>query len=121
MGALLTAVQVGVALGTRSCEFDIRRQRCRAIEAARSRYVLHQARQSRASHVNGGTRAIRFWPVLAWSSAIAVRIHVTGLSVLAITVHGEKWLRHWWASTLFASPTKNPGDKWTSRQTGKRD
>src|SRR5215467_8952468 len=104
-------MQLRIALGAVTCEIDIRRKGRRAVKAASRRNMLHQPRKPRAGYVDRRTGTVRLRAVLSGTAAIAVGIHVALLSVLAIAVHGEKWLRHLGVATFFAKPTKSPGDK----------
>ena len=55
--------------------------------------MLDQAGQAGAGHVDRRAGALRLGTVIAEGSAIAIRIHVPVLPVLAIVVHGEGLLR----------------------------
>ena len=57
IGALFAAMQRGAAFGTVAADVDVGAQSRGAVEAARSRYRLHQTRQARAGDVDGRTRS----------------------------------------------------------------
>jgi hypothetical protein len=90
VGALLATVQRYIAFRAVAREIDSFGQGRGAVVTARRSHVLDEARQPGAGHVNGGARPLRLGTVIAAKAfGIAVCIHVTVLSVLAIAVHGE--------------------------------
>src|SRR5947207_3561289 len=94
MGALLAAVELGIAFGAISAEINIRGQRRRAIETPRCRDVLHESRKPGTGDVQGRPRPLGPGTVFAEAFALPVRVHIPVLSVLAIAVHGEGLLRN---------------------------
>ena len=89
MRALFAAVKLGVAFGANAGKFNIRWKSGGAIEAARRRHVLYQARQAGAGNVDGEAGTLRLRAVVAEALALAIRVHVPVLPVLAVIVHGE--------------------------------
>lgn len=89
IGALLATVQSRAALGTVAAEIDIRRERRRAVEAARRRHRLHEPRKARAGHVEGRPGSLRAGTLMSWmfGMTFAVGIVITALPVLAFAVH----------------------------------
>jgi len=85
--ALFAAVKLGIALGTVPAEVDAIRQRRRATVASRRRYRLHQARQARASDVDGWAWPGLLRPVVTARFRVPVGIHVARLSVLSVAIH----------------------------------
>ena len=92
MGALLAAMQWGVAFRTVAVPIDPVRQLRGTTEAASGGHCLYQARQARTGYVERRFRARGPGPLVAaaaLSEIRAVRVHVAWLSVLSIAVHGE--------------------------------
>jgi hypothetical protein len=87
--ALLAAVQRHVAFRARTRKVSSRGKRRRAIKTAGGGDVLHQAREAGAGYVDGRAGALGFRTVRPRTSGLAVVIHVSVLSILAITVHGK--------------------------------
>ena len=96
MSTLFAAMQFSVALGAISGKVGAGRQGGSTIETAGGRDVLHQAGQARSGHVQGRTRALGFWPVIAERLVVAIRVHVPVLSVFAVAIHMGKLLRVDW-------------------------
>jgi hypothetical protein len=84
---LFAAVQIRVAFRASASQIGTRRQRGRAVEAARSRNMLHEAGEPGAGHVQGRTRALGFGAFA--KTFVLTRVHVPVLSVFTIAVHGD--------------------------------
>jgi len=87
-GALLAAMQFGIAFRAIAGEIGVGGERRRAVEAARRSHVLNQTGKPRAGYIQGRTRAVGFGPVIA-KTAVTVGIHIPVLFILAIAVHRE--------------------------------
>ena len=91
IGALLAAVQCHAALRAVSAEVDVRRERRRAVEAARRRHGLDQPGEARTGHVNGRPGTLRAGTLIAPAflslMMFAAGILVAALPVLHFAVH----------------------------------
>lgn len=83
-----------MAFRTSRREIGAGRERSGAIEAARCRYCLHQARQTRSGYVNRRARALRAGPLIAPAfvisrefSGFAAGFLIAALIVLTIAFH----------------------------------
>ena len=93
MCALLAAVQGDVAFRTIGVPIDPVGQLRGAIEATGRGDCLDQTRQAGTGNIDGRLRAGCAGPLFAAVALFktrAIRVHITRLSVLSITVHGER-------------------------------
>jgi hypothetical protein len=82
-------MQIRAALRTNAVEIEARWKRGRAIEAARRCDMLNQTRQPGTGYIDRRARALGFRAIFAERSGVAIGIHVSVLSILAVAVHGE--------------------------------
>ena len=93
VGALFAAMQRGIALRAIPAEVDAVSELRRAVVAARRGNRLHQPGKAWAGYVYGRTWTLRTWAIFSRTSRFrAIRVHVSPLSVFAISIHQEALL-----------------------------
>jgi hypothetical protein len=92
MRALLAAVKLRVAFRAVAAEIRPWRDGRRTVVTPGCGYMLYKAGKPGAGDVYGRAGTLGF-RTFAKGFAVAVRVHVPVLSVLAIAVHGERLLR----------------------------
>lgn len=87
MNALFAAVQVRSAFKTLAAKVGVARQCYCAIEAARGRHILNQARKLGSGYIERKLGSVRAWPVSVRRPRRTIRVLITMLSILSISVH----------------------------------